>query len=103
MGTGPGVPHVTSVCWGPPYILEGTLGLINYYQCLSFPGRKPCGWLPHRPQFKGTSVAWRLERRQRTGCFLLSWRDGLRQEARKNKPLPPSCPPPGSFTLNQTR
>lgn len=30
VGTGPGVPHVTSVCSGPPYTLEGALDLINY-------------------------------------------------------------------------
>lgn len=30
VGTGPGVPHVTSVLLRAPYILEGALGLINY-------------------------------------------------------------------------
>lgn len=103
MGTGPGVPHVTSVStWGLPIYWRGLWAslIINH----AFHFREEALWLAApQSQFKGTSVAWRLERRQRTGCFLLSWRDGLRQEARKNKPLPPSCPPPGSFTLNQTR
>lgn len=31
VGTGPGVPHVTSVsARGSPYTLEGALGLLNY-------------------------------------------------------------------------
>lgn len=117
VGTGPNVPPGASTSAPAPAAArvsphrpsEGC-GASRVISTVCTAGGAPRG-RPLHTRSQGSSAACGLERRQRTSCFLLSWRRWAaawsQEKHAASRPLrPPLRPPPrppGCFTLNQTR